>query len=222
MTMSTTTLPLTSTLYEYYRAIAVRETELLATLREETSKLPNGRMQIAPEVGQFFGFAIELTGAQKALEIGVFTGYSGLCIAQALPFDGKLIACESDPEHATTAMRYWREAGLERKIDLRIAPAWDTLDNLLENGHADTFDFIFIDADKESYDRYYERCLLLSRAGGLIAIDNVLWSGRVADPEDNDLDTESLRRLNEKIHEDNRVSIAVLPIGDGLTLVRKR
>lgn len=220
--MSHNTLPLSDRLYEYYQAIATRETELLAALREETEKLPNGHMQISPEVGQFFGLVLELMGAQKALEIGVFTGYSGLCIAQSLPFDGKLIACEIDREHASTAMRYWREAGLERKIDLRIAPAWETLDTLLENGHANTFDFLFIDADKESLDRYYERCLLLARPGGLIAIDNVLWHGRVADPDDSAPETQSIRLLNEKLREDTRVTLSVLPIGDGLTLARKR
>lgn len=220
--MSQNTLPLTDRLYEYYQAIATRETELLAALREETSNLPDAAMQISPEVGQFFGLIIELMSARKALEIGVYTGYSGLCIAQALPFDGKLIACEISKEHATTAMRYWREAGLERKIDLRIAPAWDTLDNLLEDGHANTFDFLFIDADKESLDRYYERCLHLARPGGLIVIDNVLWHGLVADPENTAPETESIRLLNEKIREDNRVSLSVLPIGDGLTLARKR
>lgn len=220
--MSHTTLPLSDRLYEYYQAVATRETELLAALREETAKRPDGKMQISPEVGQFFGLIIELMNAQKALEIGVFTGYSGLCIAQALPFDGKLIACEINQDHAQTALRYWREAGLERKIEIHIAPAWETLDTLLENGHANTFDFLFIDADKENLDRYYERCLLLARAGGLIVIDNVLWSGRVADPEDVDLDTQAIRALNEKIHEDARVSLSVVPIGDGLTLARKR
>lgn len=220
--MSHTTLPLSDRLYEYYQAVATRETELLAALREETAKRPDGRMQISPEVGQFFGLIIELMNAQKALEIGVFTGYSGLCIAQSLPFDGKLIACEINQDHAQTALRYWREAGLERKIEIHIAPAWETLDTLLENGHANTFDFLFIDADKENLDRYYERCLLLARAGGLIVIDNVLWSGRVADPEDVDLDTQAIRALNEKIHEDARVSLSVVPIGDGLTLARKR
>lgn len=220
--MSQTPLPLTDRLYEYYRAIGTRETELLETLREETAKLPNGSMQIAPELGQFFSLLIELTGASKALEIGVFTGYSGLCIAQALPFDGKLIACDINKEYATTALRYWREAGLERKIDLRIAPASETLDALLEDGQANTFDFLFIDADKGNLDRYYERCLLLARPGGLIAIDNVLWKGRVADPDNNDADTESIRLLNEKLREDNRVTLSVLPISDGLTLARKR
>ncbi len=220
--MSHTTLPLSDRLYEYYQAVATRETELLAALREETAKRPDGTIQISPEVGQFFGLLIELMGAQKALEIGVFTGYSGLCIAQALPFDGKLIACEINQDHAKTALRYWREAGLERKIEIHIAPAWETLDTLLENGHANTFDFLFIDADKENLDRYYERCLLLARPGGLIAIDNVLWKGRVADPEDVDLDTQAIRALNEKIHEDARVSLSMIPIGDGLTLARKR
>ncbi|PAW80033.1 MAG: SAM-dependent methyltransferase [Verrucomicrobia bacterium Tous-C9LFEB] len=220
--MSHTTLPLSDRLYEYYQAVATRETELLAALREETAKRPDGKIQISPEVGQFFGLLIELMGAQKALEIGVFTGYSGLCIAQALPFDGKLIACEINQDHAKTALRYWREAGLERKIEIHIAPAWETLDTLLENGHANTFDFLFIDADKENLDRYYERCLLLARPGGLIAIDNVLWNGRVADPEDVDLDTQAIRALNEKIHEDARVTLSMIPIGDGLTLARKR
>lgn len=208
--------------YEYYQAIATRETELLAALREETAKLPDGHMQISPETGQFFSFLVEITGAQKALEIGVFTGYSALCVAQALPFDGKLVACELNKTYASTALRYWREAGLERKIDLHIGPAWETLDDLLENGQANTFDFLFIDADKENYDRYYERCLLLARPGGVIAIDNVLWSGRVADPDDHDADTRAIRFLNEKIRDDTRVTISVLPVGDGLTLARKR
>jgi predicted O-methyltransferase YrrM len=222
MDMIEITAPTEDLLYNYYRAIGIRETELLSLIREETNALPDAHTQITPEMGQFFGLMIELIGAQKALEVGVYTGYSGLCIAQALPFDGKFVACEINREYAQTALRYWREAGIERKVDLRVAPALETLDILIEDGYADTFDFLFIDADKKNYDRYYERCLILARSGGLIAINSILCHGRTADPEDHHPDVAAIRRLNDKIHDDNRVSISTLPVGDGLTLARKR
>lgn len=179
-------------------------------------------MQIGPEQGQFMAFLLRLMGAKRCLEIGVFTGYSSLAAALALPEDGRIIACDVSEEWTAIARRYWREAGVEGKIELRLGPALDTLDQLLGEGEAGRFDFAFIDADKENYLSYYERVLPLLRSGGLIAVDNVLWSGRVADPEVADADTVAIRHFNDCLHRDERVDLCVVPIGDGLTLARKR
>ncbi len=179
-------------------------------------------MQIAPEQGQFMALLIQLIGATKTLEIGVFTGYSSLCVALALPPTGKIVACDVSEEYTAIARRYWQKAGVTDKIDLRLAPALETLDQLLASGQAETFDFAFIDADKENYDHYYERSLQLVRPGGLIAIDNVLWFGQVADPQVQDNNTLALRALNDKLHHDERVTLSLVPIGDGLTLALKR
>ncbi len=168
------------------------------------------------------GLLVQLIGAKKTLEVGVFTGYSSLSVALALPEDGKIIAADVSEEFTAVARRYWQKAGVADKIDLRLAPALETLDNLLASGQAETFDFAFIDADKENYDGYYERTLQLIRPGGLIAIDNVLWSGRVADPQIQDENTQIIRNLNKKLHQDERVTLSLLPIGDGLTLALKR
>jgi predicted O-methyltransferase YrrM len=179
-------------------------------------------MQIAPDQGAFMGLLIQLMGAAKTLEVGVFTGYSSLCIALALPAEGKLVACDVSHKYTAIAQRYWQQAGVDSKIDLHIAPALETLDQLLAAGEANTFDFAFIDADKGNYDGYYERSLQLLRPGGLIAIDNVLWGGRVIDPSDQEAETLAIRALNEKLHKDPRISLSVLSISDGLTLALKR
>ena len=219
--MSNRTLCITEQLYEYMVAVSLREPELLARLREETRQQEMARMQIATEQGQLMAFLIHLLGAGKALEIGVFTGYSSLCVALALPDSGRLIACDVYEEWTGIARRYWREAGVAGKIDLRLAPAADTLAELLEQGVAASFDFVFIDADKTNYAPYYEECLKLIRVGGVIAVDNVLWSGSVADPAAEDAETQAIRAFNEKIHHDPRVEITLVPIADGLPLARK-
>jgi caffeoyl-CoA O-methyltransferase len=194
---------------------------VLARLREETAPHPQARMQITPEQGQFFGLLIRMLNASQALEIGVFTGYSSTAIALALPDGGKLIACDVSDEYTAVARRYWRSAGVEHKVDLRLGAALDTLDRLIAEGQAGTFDFAFIDADKRNYANYYERLLKLLRRGGVIAVDNTLWSGRVADPVVQDADTNAIRAFNEKLHFDARVALSLLPIGDGLTLACK-
>lgn len=208
-------------LYNYFLSVSLREADILRQLREETAHLPNAIMQIAPEQGQFMALLIKLLGAKKTLEIGVFTGYSSLCVALALPIDGKIVACDVSEEYTTMARRYWQAAGVAEKIDLHIAPALDTLDQLLAEGQGETFDFAFIDADKGNYDGYYERSLQLVRTGGLIAIDNVLWSGRVADSQTKESSTKKLRALNEKLHKDQRITLSMVPIADGLTLAFK-
>jgi len=209
-------------LQAYLQSVSLREPPLLAHLREETAALPNARMQVAPEQGQFMALLVELTGARRCLEIGVFTGYSALWVASALPPDGRLVACDVSAEWTAVARRYWEAAGVRERIDLRLAPALETLDGLLAAGAAGSFDLAFIDADKANYDAYYEACLELLRGGGLMLIDNVLWSGRVADPAVEDEDTAAIRALNGKIHTDQRVSISMLPVADGLTLALKR
>jgi predicted O-methyltransferase YrrM len=220
--MTGKTVVLTDRLHEYLRSVSLREPELLKRLREETARDDMSRMQIAPEQGQFMAWLVELMGAQRAVEVGVYTGYSSLCIAGAMGEQGRLIACDLSEQWTAVARRYWREAGIAERIDLRIAPALDTLDELLGSGYAGTQDLVFIDADKTNYDRYYEKALQLLRPGGIALIDNVLWSGRVADPDAHDEDTEAIRALNAKIHGDERVSLSMLPLADGLTLVRKR
>ncbi|MBD2523508.1 class I SAM-dependent methyltransferase [Nostoc sp. FACHB-133] len=209
-------------LYNYLLSVSLREPEILLKLRQETASHPRSTMQISPEQGQFMRLLVQLIGAKKTLEVGVFTGYSSLSVALALPDDGKIIAADVSEEFTAIARRYWQEAGVAHKIDLRLAPGLETLDQLLATGQAETFDFAFIDADKENYDGYYERSLQLLRPGGLIAIDNVLWSGQVADPENQDESTQSIRALNEKLHHDERVTLSLVPIADGLTLAIKR
>src|SRR5579872_923576 len=191
-------------LADYIRSVTLREPDVLKRLREETAKLPNAIMQICPEQGQFMGLLMHLLGAQRTLEVGVFTGYSSTVVALALPEDGKIIACDISPDYTAIARRYWREAGVEHKVDLRLAPAIETLDALLAEGQSGSFDFAFIDADKENYGGYYERALKLLRAGGVIAVDNVLWHGKVLDGSVQDADTRAIRALNEKLHFDER------------------
>jgi caffeoyl-CoA O-methyltransferase len=219
--MSTKTITLTESLHHYLLSVSLREPPILARLREETAQHPLANMQIAPEQGQFMALLVRLMEAKKCLELGVFTGYSALSVALALPPDGKLIACDVNEEWTSMARRYWQEAGVAHKIVLRIAPALETLDKLLANGEAGSFDFVFIDADKENYTNYYERSLELVRHGGLIVIDNVLWSGRVADPNAQDMDTVAIRHFNTKLHLDERIALSMLPLADGLTLAYK-
>lgn len=220
--MTKQTIGLDNQLYDYLLSVSLRESQILRQLREETAQLPNARMQIAPEQGQFMALLVQLLGARKTLEVGVFTGYSSLCVALALPPEGQLIACDVSEEYTTVARRYWEAAGVADKIDLRLAPALETLDGLLAQGQAGTFDFAFIDADKGNYDGYYERSLQLVRPGGLIAIDNMLWSGRVAEPESQERNTQMIRALNQKLHQDQRISLSLVPIADGLSLALKR
>ena len=220
--MSTESINLTPELYKYLHNISLREPEVLTSLRMETQKMTGARMQISPEQGQFMALLVELLGARKTLDIGTFTGYSALVVALALPSDGKVVTCDVSSEAPNVAKKFWELAGVANKIDLQIAPALQTLQKLIDDGEASTFDFAFIDADKNNYEQYYEKSLMLVRRGGLIAIDNVLWSGKVVDPRDNDKDTQSIRALNKKLLHDTRITLSMIPIGDGLTLARKR
>ncbi|MGJ0605672.1 class I SAM-dependent methyltransferase [Cylindrospermopsis raciborskii] len=219
--MTKQTLGLGTDLYNYLLRNSLREVEILSELRQETAKLPMSIMQISPEQGQFMALLIKILGAKKTLDIGVFTGYSSLVVALSLPDDGKIIACDISEEYTSMARIYWQRAGVADKIDLQLAPALETLDKLLAAGEAGTFDFAFIDADKANYENYYERSLELIRPGGLIAVDNVLWSGRVADPEIQDNQTSKIRAFNQKVHQDSRITLSLVPIADGLTLARK-
>ena len=206
----------------YLREVSVREPDVLRRLREETAELEGAGMQISPEQGQLMALLVELLGARKALEVGTFTGYSALRVALALPADGKLVACDVSEEWTAVGRRYWEEAGVDGKIDLRIAPALETLGSLIAGGEAGTFDIAFIDADKENYEVYYERVLELVRPGGMVLIDNVLWDGKVIDAENQETGTKAIRALNAKLHGDARITLSMIPIGDGLTLARKR
>jgi predicted O-methyltransferase YrrM len=206
----------------YVSEVITRETPLQRRLRAETAALPRARMQIGPDQGAFLALLIHLTGARRALEVGTFTGYSALAIASALPEEGKLITCDVSEEWTAVARRYWEEAGVSGRIELRLGPAAETLARLLGEGGAGAFDFAFIDADKPSYDAYYEACLELVRPGGLIAVDNALWSGAVADPAVTDPETAALRALNAKVRDDPRVEACLLTVGDGVFLARKR
>lgn len=221
--MSNQSIGLIDPLYQYLLANSVREPEILTKLRAETAKHPLVEMQISPEQGQFMGLLVQLIGARKCLEVGVFTGYSSLAVALNLPDDGLIVACDVSDEFTSIARKYWQEAGVTSKIDLHIAPALETLDRLLTNGEAGTFDFAFIDADKNNYAAYYDRCFQLVRHGGLILVDNVLWYGRVADPAmDDDKRTQAIKQINQQIYHDDRVQISLIPIGDGLTIARKK
>lgn len=219
--MSNRTLNLDDHLYHYLLGVSVREHPVLTELREVTRSHPRAGMQISPEQGQFMALLLKLVGARNTLEIGVFTGYSSLVTALALPADGRVIACDVNEEYTAIGRKHWAKAGVADKIDLRLAPATATLKSLIDEGRSGSFDFAFIDADKSSYDAYYEACLKLLRPGGLIAIDNVLWGGAVAHRAE-DEDTAALQALNRKLHKDERIDLSLLPIGDGLTLARKR
>ncbi len=220
--MANRTITLTDELYDYLLGASLREPALLRQLRAETASHPMAVMQISPEQGQFMALLARLMGARRMLEIGVFTGYSSLVVALTLPPEGRIIACDVSEEYTSVAQRYWEDAGVADKIDLRLGPAVETLDALIEDGQQATFDMAFIDADKKEYDAYYERALQLVRAGGLIAIDNVLWSGAVLDESDSDEMVAAIRALNAKLRDDDRVDLSMLPLGDGLTLAAKR
>ena len=220
--MSTATILLDEKLREYLLNVSVKESEILRELREETAQMEYSAMQISPEQGSFMAFLVGLINGKRTLDIGVFTGYSSLVVALALPKDGYVTACDINTEWTDIARKYWELAQVEDKIDLRIAPALETLDELLTDGYRGTYDFSFIDADKINYQQYYERSLELIRSGGLIAIDNVLWSGRVIDDHCGDPNTEAIREFNKKLYQDERVSISMVPIGDGLTLACKQ
>lgn len=220
--MSNRTLTITDEIYDYLLDVSLREEEILAELRGETAGMPGMAMQISPEQGQFMAMLVRLIGAKRCLEVGVFTGYSSLVTALALPDDGRIVACDVSEEFTDIARSYWAKAGVDGKIDLRLAPAMDTLDGLLEAGEAGRYDFAFIDADKTSYAGYFDRCLDLLRPGGLIAVDNTLWSGKLVDEREQDEDCIALRDFNRGVYSDDRVDISLVPIGDGLTLARKR
>lgn len=220
--MSTRTIPMTEELHAYMLRTAVVEPPLLSRLRKETATLSEARMQISPEQGRFLQLLVELIGAKLAVEVGVFTGYSALCVAMSLPPNGRLIACDVSEPWTAIARRYWREAGVDSRIDLRLAPAIRTLDALLADGAAGSVDFMFIDADKPRIADYYERGVALLRPGGLLAIDNVFWSGRVADESQSDPDTLAIRSATQHVCRDSRVTASLVPIGDGLLLARRR
>lgn len=220
--MTRRTVNLTDALHEYLLDHSLRESDILRRLREETGRRDDAQMQIAPEQGQFMRLLVALTGARTALEIGTFTGYSALCIAEALPEGGKLVALDIDDACPAVGRRYWEEAGVGDRIEFRHGPAAESLDDLIAEGAEGAFDFVFIDADKPGMPHYYESSLRLLRTGGLIAVDNTLWSGKVADPSVDDDSTEAIRAFNDLVHGDERVDLSVVPIGDGVTLLRKR
>lgn len=219
--MSHRTLPLDDTLYEYVLAHSLREHPAQTALREATRRHPHAGMQIAPEQGQLMQMLVKLLGARRTIEIGVFTGYSALAVALALPDDGRVLACDISDEYTRIGKPFWVRAGVAHKIDLQLGPALQTLDARLAAGEADAYDFAFIDADKTGYDAYYERCLRLVRPGGLIVVDNTLWGGQVSRPATSS-DTRALQALNDKLHRDERIDLVVLPFSDGVTLARRR
>jgi predicted O-methyltransferase YrrM len=220
--MSNRSIGLDGRLYDYLLSASLREPPVLARLRAETAEHPRANMQIAPEQGQLMALLAKLIGASRCIEVGVFTGYSSLAVALALPATGRIVACDISEEYTAIARRYWAEAGVAGRIELRIGPARDTLDALIADGGAEQYDFGFIDADKGAYADYYERLLALLRPGGLIAVDNTLWNGDVADPDNTEPDTVAIREFNARLRDDPRVDLSLVPIGDGLTLARKR
>ncbi len=219
--MSDRNITLDKRLYQYLVDHSVREHPVSRELREATAGMKHAGMQISPEQGQFMALLVQLLGARRTIEIGVFTGYSALSVALALPPDGKIVACDVSEEWTAIGRKHWEKAGVAAKIDLRLAPGLETLDKLIAAGGAGQYDFAFIDADKGNYLGYYERCLALLRRGGLITLDNTLWSGRVADPKENDDDTKAIRAVNDALHRDRRITVSLLPVGDGLTLALK-
>jgi predicted O-methyltransferase YrrM len=224
MSETTTTgdLSMSVALWEYIRTVTLREPDVLRRLREETARMPNSNLQISAEQGQFMALLMHLIRARRTIELGVYTGYSALAVALALPEDGRVIACDINKDWTSVGRRYWREAGAEGKIDLRLGPALATLDGLIAAGEGGQFDFVFIDADKTNYANYYERALVLLRPGGLIAVDNVLWYGRVIDDSFDDPDTRAIREFNRRIKDDDRVWLSMLAVRDGLTLACKK
>jgi predicted O-methyltransferase YrrM len=220
--MTNRTLNLDEPLYRYLLEVSLRESPLLRQLREETAQLQTAHWQIAPEQGQFMALLVQLLGAQRILEVGTFTGYSALCMAQAMCEQGRLIACDLPGDYHAIAQRYWREAGVDERIQLRLGPALQSLSALLAEGQGAAFDLIFIDADKANYPAYLEQALQLLRPGGLLLFDNTLWSGRVLQVQPDSADTRAIQALNRALHDDARVDLSLLPLGDGLTLCRKR
>jgi caffeoyl-CoA O-methyltransferase len=220
--MSRVHTPITGDLSRYLREVTLREPEALRRVREETESHPDGSMQSAPEQGQLLHLLALAVGARKTLEVGVFMGYSSTWVALALPPDGKVIACDRSEEFTRRARQTWRDAGVEARVELRLGPALDTLDELLAAGQAGTFDFAYIDADKANYSNYYDRVLELIRPGGLIIADNVFWDGAVADPADHEADTEAMRAFNRNLHSDSRVELSIVPLGDGLAIAYKK
>lgn len=220
--MSKLNTEVTPEMGDYIRGVSLRELPVLGRLREETARNPMAGMQVSPEQGQFLAFLVRLIGARETLEVGVFTGYSSLSVALALPDDGRIVACDVSEEWTSLARRYWTEAGVERKIELHLRPATETLRELIATGRQNTFDFAFIDADKVNYQAYFDSALELVRPGGLIVVDNVLWHGRVLDPAAQDPDTAAIRQFNQRLHGDDRVHLTLVPIGDGLTLAQKK
>lgn len=218
--MSRSTIQVDDRLEQYLEDANRPETPVQRRLRADTAKMSNAQMQIGSNQGRFMAFLIGLIGARRAIEIGTFTGYSALAVAAALPADGKLVCCDVSAEWTAIGRKAWVEAGVNGKIDLRIGPAADTLDRMIADGLAGSFDFAFIDADKENYDRYYEQCLILLRKGGLIAIDNMLWDGAVADPANQSDSTKAIRALNLKLRDDDRIDFSLIPVGDGIALAR--
>lgn len=215
-------LQITDEIHRYLVDHSVREPDVLARLRAATASLPQAGMQIGPEQGQLMALLAKLVGAKRCIEVGVFTGYSSLAVALALPEDGRILACDVSEQWTAIARRFWREAGVEHKIELKLQPAVRTLEESLAAGEAGRYDFAFVDADKPAYDSYYELLLQLLRPGGLMALDNTLWSGAVLDPNEREPNTVALRALNDKLHRDERIDLSLLPVGDGLTLARKR
>jgi predicted O-methyltransferase YrrM len=220
--MANKTMGISDELAAYVVEVGTREPDVLARLREETAAIPQHNMQIAPEQGAFLALLVELIGARRCIEVGTFTGYSSTAVALALPEDGQIICCDVSEEWTSLARKYWAEAGVTGKVDLRIAPAAETLDQLLAGGQESTYDFAFVDADKAGYDAYYERLLRLVRPGGLIVFDNMLWGGDVLDTDPSDEDTKALQALNAKLAHDERITLCLLPVADGVTLARRR
>ena len=220
--MSSSTIGLSNELRKYMLDVSFRDDEILRQLREETLTLKEAQMQISPEQGAFLSMLTKILNAKKTLDIGVFTGYSSLVVARELPNDGLVVACDTSIEWTNIAKKYWKLAGVDNKVDLHLAPAIETLEKLIEDGQGSTYDFSFIDADKINYQSYYEYSLTLVKPGGIIAVDNVLWSGQVIDESDSEPATRAIRSFNEKLYQDDRVSISMVPIGDGLTLAYKK
>ena len=219
--MTLKSINLTEDIYNYLLSVSLRETLVQKALREETARHPQSMMQIAPEQGQFMTLLLKLINARKVMEIGVFTGYGTLAMARGIPDDGKIIACDINKNDTAIAKKFWSKAGVSHKITLELAPALDTMSRLIDKGHRGTFDFVFIDADKPEYPDYYKLALELIRTGGLIMVDNVLWSGKPASPAESDKDTLAIRDFNAKLHEDDRIFLSMLPVADGITLAVK-
>lgn len=220
--MSNTSIGVPEDLHEYLVAHGVREPDILRRLREETAALPQHDMQIAPEQGAFMALLVEILDARRCIELGTFTGYSSLVVTLAMPSDGLMVCCDVSEEWTSVARRYWAEAGVGDRVDLRLGPALETLDELLAGGAAGTFDFAFVDASKREYPDYHERIVRLLRQGGVVAYDNVFWAGDILDESKTDPDTLGVRRLNDRLAQDERVTISMIPVADGLTLARKR